>query len=56
MNNIIPSQADLRIRAYQLFENEYMAEQWIKNSLWLYKTGKHVLLTGKYPFKETKNA
>lgn len=43
-------------RSFELYPgNEYMQAQWRKCTEYLYQSGKHVLLTGKYP-KGNKNA
>ena len=50
-----PNREQLAMRAYELFNDEYLIEQWIEKSLALYQSGKHLILTGHYPKKGNTN-
>jgi hypothetical protein len=50
MQNIsIPQFWELKARAKKYYPNSiHMRVQWLRKTVYLYSTGKHVLLTGKF--------
>jgi hypothetical protein len=44
-----PTRKELINRSYVLFDDWHLRIEWVKQSLYLYETGKHLALTGKYP-------